>query len=74
MPKGYILVPLLFLLFINDIVNDIDFNIRLFADDTSLFINLDNVPYAATCLNSDLDKITGWASTWLVRAPLTNVG
>ena len=74
MPQGYILVPYLFLLFINDIVNDIDFNIRLFADDTSLFINLDNVPYAAACLNSDLDKITGWAATWLVRAPLTNVG
>ena len=38
MPQGSILGRLLFLLFINDIVNGIDSNKRLFADDTSLFI------------------------------------
>ena len=43
-PQGSILGPLLFLLFINDIVNGIDSNIRLFADDTSLFIIVDNAP------------------------------
>ena len=37
-PHGSILGPLLFLLFINDIVNGINSNIRLFADDTSVFI------------------------------------
>ena len=57
-PQGFILGPLLFLLFINDIVNGIDSNIRLFADDTSLFIIVDNAPYAAACLNFDLDRIT----------------
>ena len=50
--------PLLFLLFICDIVNDIDSNIRLFADGTSLFIIVENAPFAATCLNPDLGKIT----------------
>ena len=65
-PQGSILGPLLFLLFINDIVNDIGSNIRLFADDTSLFIIVNNPHDAATCLNSDLDKITRWAATWLV--------
>ena len=57
-PQGSILGPLLFLLFINDIVNGIDSNIRLFADDTSLFIIVDNAPCAAACLNFDLDRIT----------------
>ena len=49
---------------INNIVNGIDSNIRLFADDTCLFIIIDNAPYAAACLN--FDKITRWAATWLV--------
>ena len=66
MPQGSILGPLLFLLCINDIVNGIDSNIRLFADDTSLFIIVDNAPYAAACLSFDLDRITRWAATWLV--------
>ena len=65
-PLGSILGPLLFLLFINDIVLDIGSNIRLFADDTSLYIIVDNPVTAANCLNIDLERISKWAATWLV--------
>ena len=47
-------------------VQDMGFNIRLFADDTSLFIIVDDPVTAAGCINTDLDKISNWASTWLV--------
>ena len=61
-----ILGPVLFLLYINDIGEDINSSIRLFADDTSLYIIVDHPIQAAEQLNLDLAKIHRWADKWLV--------
>ena len=65
-PQGSIFGPLLFLLYINDIVVDINSSIRLFSDDTSLCIIVDGPIQAAEQLNLDLDKIHRLAEKWLV--------
>ena len=50
----------------NDIVKDIHSSIRLFANDTSLYIIVENSQTAALIIYFDLDKISTWAINWLV--------
>ena len=56
-PQGSILGPLLFIMFINDTVKEIHSNIRLFEDDTSLYIIIDFPDSAAQILNLDLERL-----------------
>ena len=65
-PQGSILIPLLFLIFINDIVHDIQSNIRLFADDTSLYIIIDDPNTSNSILHNDINRISNWALKWHV--------
>ena len=63
-PQGSILVPLLFLFYINDLPNGLKSNAKLFADDTSLFTIVKDRNVSANILNNDLQLISQWAYKW----------
>ena len=62
-PQGSVLGSSLLLIFINDLINNIQSTIRLFADDC--------LTYRPMCssidhevLQQDIDTLTSWAETW----------
>ena len=59
-PQGSILVPLFFLIYINDLSDNIEPTIKPFADDTSLFSVVHDNNTLAEVLNRDLQKISEW--------------
>ena len=63
-PQGSILGPLLFLIYINDLTEGLTTNVKLFADDTSLFSVVHDTQTSANDLNKDLEIINNWAFQW----------
>ena len=66
-PQGSLLGPLFFLICINDLVDDLGSDVKLFADDTYLFTVVYDETVAADQLNRDLKAVTNWAYQWKMQ-------
>ena len=59
--QGSILGPLLFLIYINDLSDNLTSNAKVFAADTSLFSVVHGVNTCAKELNDDLKNVHDWS-------------
>ena len=64
-PQGSVLRPLLFLLFVNDLSEWIVSSLKMFADDTKLWITLKSKTDSAI-LQNDLDNLITWSNQCMV--------
>ena len=63
-PEGSILWPLLFLIYVNDLSNNLFSNCKLFADDTPLFSVVNNIHTSGTTLSQDQKAVNNCAFQW----------
>ena len=65
-PQGTVLGPVLFVIYINDLLDEITSDGFMFADDTKIFRQVASREDAVQ-LQNDLQKLEEWTNKWLLR-------
>ena len=62
-PQGSGLSPILFLVYINDLPDEVRSWVRLYADDTALYFTMESED-DSSALQTDLDILSAWETRW----------
>ena len=63
-PQGFVLGSSLFLFYINDMPDDTKSTVKLFADDTIVYLTVSSCD---NTLQEDLDKLAIWEVKWMMK-------
>ena len=70
--QGSVLGPLLFICVVNDMPNVVHSRIQMFADDTKLYCEVNNMQNAHD-LQKDLTALASWTATWQLNINAKNM-
>ena len=62
-PQGSVLRPILFLVYINDLPDELSPQVRLFADDMAVYLTTGDTEDGKV-LQNDLDRLSVWVDGW----------
>ena len=65
-PQGSVLGPLMFVIFINDLMVDVINVLKLFADDTKIMSKIFDYN-SCIALQDDLNKLLNWSNEWSIK-------
>ena len=65
-PQGFVIGPLLFLIYVNDLPDWIKSEMRMFADDTKIWKKITELKDCSE-LQEDLTRLQQWSETWLLQ-------
>ena len=60
------ILDLCFLIYINDLLDGLKYNVKLFVEDTSFFSVANNKEKSASDLMNELDTIFKWSYNWKI--------
>ena len=63
LPQDSVIGPVLFVAYINDLPQNIRSRVRLFADDTTLYLTITSEDHCRQ-LQDDIDALQKWKATW----------
>ena len=66
-PHGTVLDPILFIIYINDILTNVTLTVTIYADDTKIYRTINEPDKNIPAIQLDLNRLTDWATKWQLR-------
>jgi hypothetical protein len=68
-PQGSVIGPILFIIYINDLLDTLSCVTKMYADDTKILarIRKDHIEQDTQTIQKDIDQVVQWTNIWLMR-------